>query len=116
MAIDNWRRREDGGDGGGKRRRGQTMARTDDGEGEHRESEIRKTAAAQRAREVVRWSNRSTQRKRKENGQQLPTEARKRERMGRWAAVVCPLTKPGAEIFIRRARLIQNECSTRKGK
>jgi len=41
------------------------------------------------------------------------TQTRK---MGRWAAVVCLLTKSGAEIFIRRARLIQNEYSMRKGK
>ena len=87
MAIDNG----GGGDSGGKLWRGRTRARASDGDGGQTEAH----------------------REREGNGPQLPSEARKRERMGGWAAIAWLLTKPDAGFITQSSVRTESEYSTR---
>jgi len=66
------------------------MVRTDDGEGGQTEAH----------------------REREGNGPQLPSEARKRERMGGWAAIAWLLTKPDTGFITQSSVHTESECST----
>jgi len=71
------------------------MTRTDGGKGEQDQGDSCGTAGS-RSRQAVK---RKHAEKEKENGPQLPSEARKREGMGRWAAVAWLLTKPDVGFY-----------------
>jgi len=93
--------------GDGERREATAMAKQRE---KPQGKKIRKTAAAQQAREVVRQSNESTQENReKEVGPQLPHDSKQtRREMGKTGPQVPSfLTMPDAGVFICRAGTIR---------